>query len=859
LDVVQRQLRLLDEQFGDGRGFLKQLITKSPLLFAATGLIVGIVLQDRVHLSVWLWLILLIACTVSVVSLFTVRKTDRSSSCAPAILSFCALICFACLGAVRLTSYYQPGRNDIRNFVGDEKILATVRGTLITGAHLNKRENWRFYKYTFYDPPSSFYMKLDKAWTADGWTEVTGIVRVQVSGPVLDLKMGDYIEAYCWLDRFAPTQNPGQFDIAGYMAKRNVHVGAYVKSRDGIKLLHSGSAGPFVKISNRLKEIAAAALLDRTFDDDENQALLQALLLGVRTNIDSDTYSAFRRTGLLHFISLSGLHVGILIGIIWWLCKKAGLLKFGRAVVCIIATALFILIVPQRAPTLRAGIICSVFCAGFVFRRRPNPLNSLSLAAIILLLIRPTNIFNAGWQLSFACVFALLLFCERIHFFLYEKITSLSWGKKAPKTRPLFRIISRPGPYLLRLFSTGLTAWLGSAGILLYHFNTITPLSSLWTVVVFPLVAMILTFGFLKIILTLLLPTVGVILGVVVTGLSVVLIWLVQKIAGLGVSEILIGKVSLGFVLCYYCFFLFAGLVRLRRLLMKKVICIAAVIVLVAFLGVTKWQRGHRDYLALNCMAVGHGQAILTEFPGGTNILFDAGSLTTSDCGTRIVTPFLNYKGTNKIDAILISHNDADHVNGIPEVAQTCKVGAVYANNAFLRAADKPGTAKFLKQCLDEVGLTIQPADKTMPITGAAKVTLLWPDEQIWPVEGLSDNDRSQVILVEFAGRRILLCSDIEKFAQTKFVETHADLKADVVVVPHHGSAKTLAAGFLEKLEAGILIFSCGRRQYERYVAKPGNDVQCFYTARDGAITIRIEKDGTINTTAFNRTHKKRP
>ncbi len=159
-----------------------------------------------------------------------------------------------------------------------------------------------------------------------------------------------------------------------------------------------------------MRQTATQALLGNLSLEDRSRGLLEALLLGYRGHIDSTTYRAFRKTGLLHFISLSGMHLGILVGIIWWLCKTAGLTKPARAIICIIAIGVFLLIVPPRAPTLRAAVICLVFCLSFFFRRKSNSLNTLSLAAITLLLIRPTNLFEAGWQLSFASVLGLILF-----------------------------------------------------------------------------------------------------------------------------------------------------------------------------------------------------------------------------------------------------------------------------------------------------------------------------------------------------------------------------------------------------------------------------------------------------------------
>ena len=865
MDDIQRKLALIDQQLA-GRNLHKQIISTCPLVFPVTGLIIGILIQSTLlgpqatsdePRFLWPWLILLALLTAATVFFFVIHTKGKLSSYAPVLLSSCALVCFLCLGAIRLISFHQPKPNDIRNLVGDDPKLATIRGLIITEPYINKNRNWKFARFKFTDPATSFYTKLNEVETIDGWAKAAGTVRIQVDEPVLDLKAGDYIQTYCRLDRFSPPTNPGQFDTAKYLARKNVFIAASVTSRDGIEILRFAQndrwSSVFTKLKNRIRQTAAQALLGSLSPEEPSRGLLEALLLGYRGNIDSGTYRAFRKTGLLHFISLSGMHLGILVGIIWWLCKTAGLMKPARAVICIVAISIFLLIVPPRAPTLRAAIICCVFCVSFFFRRRSNSINTLSLAAIILLLIRPTQLFEAGWQLSFASVLGLLLFCQRIHFFLYEKIMGLPWDKKAPETRPFYRIISRLGPYLLELFSTGLTAWAGGAGILLYHFYTINPLTSIWTVVAFPFIALILTFGYLKIILSFLLPTLSAALAVIVALLSNWLIWIVKLIAHLDISQMLIGQVPVALIILYYCSVLFAGFVYFKRPLIKKVICTAMLLAIIVFLGAAKWQRTHRNDLVITCLDVGHGQAIFVRLPGKANILFDAGSLHKSDIGRRIVAPFLDYAGVNKIEAIIVSHNDIDHINGIPEVIEHCKLGSIYANDDFFNKADQWGTAKFLNDCLSEKGLKIKRLNKDLNLSGSANIKILWPIEQIFQHEELSDNDKSLVSLIEFAGTEILLCSDIEKFAQRELLRLYPDLKVDIVVVPHHGSVNTLEADFLEKLDVDILICSCGRTQYEgqqQMIKRKGN-TESFYTPEHGAITVCIDKNGTVGTTAF--------
>ena len=853
MDDIRRKLELIDRQL-TGPNFHEQVISMCPLVFVAIGLITGILVQDMSGVPVSIWLILLAVLAVATVFFFAM---PQFSSDARYVTAYLALACFVCLGAIRLTSYSQPEPNDIRNLLADEPKLAAIRGSLVTEPYVSKYPDWEFARFKSSDPTSSFYLKITEVESVAGWSTVTGAVRVQVGEPVLDLQPGDNIQAYCWLDRFSQATNPGQFDTAAYLARRNIFVGVYIESRGGIELLQSSPAGAFARFKSRLRRAAASALVGDLPQEETSRGLLQALLLGYRRDIDSDTYRAFRKTGLLHFISLSGMHLGILVGIIWWLCKTAGFMKPARAVVCAAAVVVFLLVVPPRAPTLRAAIICWVFCASIFFRRRSNPITALSLAAIILLLIRPTQLFEAGWQLSFAAVLGLLLFCERLHFFLYEKVNGLRWRKGGPKTIVSYRMSPRPGPYLLRLFSAGLAAWLGGAEILLYHFYTINPLAGIWTVLVFPLVSAILTLGFVKMLLFFPLPTLSWVVGVAATFLSDVLVWAVKLIAQADISQILVGRVSLAPVVLYYCIIVFAGYAYFRRPVIKRAICAFMLCSLIIYLGALKWQRTHRDNLVLTCLDVGHGQAILAQLPGKANVLFDAGSLYGNDIGTRIVSPYLDYIGIRKIDALIVSHNDTDHINGIPEVVENCDVRSVYANNAFFDRKDVWGTAEFLKDSLIEKGLEIKRIEAELNLNAGVSMKMLWPNEQLYNIKDLSDNDRSLVSLIEFAGAKILLCSDIEEFAQRELLRLQPDLKADVVVVPHHGSASTLDTEFMKHLDADVLICSCGRRQYERM----GRDTESvryipaenrsLCTSEDGAITVFVDKNGMIKTSVF--------
>jgi competence protein ComEC len=211
----------------------------------------------------------------------------------------------------------------------------------------------------------------------------------------------------------------------------------------------------------------------------------------------------------------------------------------------------------------------------------------------------------------------------------------------------------------------------------------------------------------------------------------------------------------------------------------------------------------------------------------------------------------MRYIGIEKIEKVIISHNDIDHLNVIPEIVKQCKTGGIYADDAFFENTDAWGTAQFLQDCLSEDGFKIENLDELSISQGPAELKLLWPNEKKYYTE-LSENDKSLVISITSAGRTILLCSDIEKFTQAELLRLYPDLDADVVVVPHHGSINTLDKSFIDKLNAKILICSCNRRQYEAARDILTEDrAEVFYTHRDGAVTLRIDGNGKITTETF--------
>jgi len=736
----------------------------------------------------------------------------------------------------------------MRALIQDRPRMVTLRGTIDSDPFV-ELPNWTFASVHHLDPATTFDLKAETLLTAQGWRPVKAIVRVRITEPVHDLEPGQRIEIYGWLDRFGPPANPGQFDIGGHLARQNIHLWISVKSRMGIVMLPPGQHRYFSRLHHALRQRVSQALLTGLPADSESRGLLQALILGYRRDIDSDTYMAFQKTGLMHFVSLSGMHMGILVALIWWICRCAGLLKRGRAAVCALIVILFMLVVPPRAPTMRAAIICWIFCLSFFFQRRANPLNTLCLAALVLLLARPTQVFDVGWQLSFASVLGILILAQP----LYERIITVLGAAPlpGPLTCLLHPLLVHVGRGILSLLCVGLAAWLGGAGILLYHFYRITPLACVWTVLIFPLVAFILSLGFIKIVLFFCFPWTGGSIGWVLSTGAKWLIMVVKGIDNWDSTSILVGHIWMGWILFYYVSFCIARFVSIRRIRVKRILRSCLLVILLAGIGGQRYKNRYHKDLALTCLDVGHGQALVIQLPGKQNILVDAGSLYRRDIGRRVVIPFLEYQGIDRLDQVILSHNDTDHINGIPEVAAYCQTQRISVPVAFAQGASAGPPLDTLRQWIKNEGLDLETLDEVIPTGTEVQIRILWPTHAS-RVESLSDNDRSLVALIEFAGKAILICSDIEQVAQKRLLNLYPSLDVDVLIAPHHGSITTLDPNFLTRLKPEIIVCSCSRSQWQKKrVIQAQSDYDILYTASCGAVTLRIDGAGNLEATPW--------
>ncbi|MCI0499836.1 MAG: DNA internalization-related competence protein ComEC/Rec2 [Planctomycetales bacterium] len=842
-DLIRLNLEQLDAQTRQPP-LPERLFSEVPLMPFAAAFLIGILFVNGTDLSFRLLGITLGGVLLTAAVCFGLSFKTTASVRLILMLS-CSCMLFFALAAVRYYSILAIPPDHISHYLDDRpRELATLRGKVISPVlttNLPARSS-----IPWLEPKSSFYLKTTEVKTVRGWQKTSGTVRVQTAEPIHHVRPGNTVMIYCWLSRFEPPANPGQFDLSNHMRQRGIHLAAAVESRDGIDVIRDSRSIVF-GLRSLLYRFASAALLDETAAEPDVRSLVSTLLLGIRSDLDPVLVSAFQKTNLAHHISLSGMHVAILAGSLWLVLRTAQVPKRPRAILCIILILTYAMIVPPRAATLRAVVMSCFFFASATVYRRVHPLNTLALSAIAMLFVRPYELFDAGWQLSFMSVFGILVFHKPAHYLLLNRL----FFPLVPLFRGRFILVQHFLYYIIDALAVGMGAWIAIAPILLYYFGLVNPWSPLWTVLTSAPILVMLYAGFLKMAIAPLLPTLASVLGVLLAFCSILLEKMVLALAKIDFLQTPSCRPPLAVIFILYGLMITAYFIPCRYGRLRKILLLLLIAGLFFPRIIRVTDGTNKPAAEMTCLSVGHGQAIVLSMPGGKHILFDGGSITHQDIARKIIAPYLLHRSIFALDAVYISHGDLDHINAVSEIAASVPIKAIYANHVFIESAQKPSIEKELCDRLKQLCHPLAPVDDYYNSEGLT-ITSLWPTEPTTASPPFSENDKSEVLLIEYAGRKILLCGDIETYAQKKLLEALPELSVDVLVLPHHGSTTNLIPAFVEHFKPAAAIASCAANRVKNAYHPPAaSNMKVFYTAVDGAVTIKIKADGTLSADGF--------
>jgi competence protein ComEC len=254
-------------------------------------------------------------------------------------------------------------------------------------------------------------------------------------------------------------------------------------------------------------------------------------------------------------------------------------------------------------------------------------------------------------------------------------------------------------------------------------------------------------------------------------------------------------------------------------------------------------------------LAVGAGQCIAVEPPGGRLMLIDAGSSTMGDPLAGTIAPFLRSRGRTSVDGVLLTHANLDHYGAAADLVTRYGVREVLAPPPFAEHAQQEAAGRALLATLDRADRPPRSvtAGDAWPLSRLTNVEVLWPPAG---ADDLAANDSSLVLRLEHAGRVILFTADIEEAAMAALLADDAvrpKLKCDVLVAPHHGSAEANTAAFVAACDP-LLVVSSNDRTLSRKQLEFENRIQnrpLWRTHETGAVTLLLRGDGTLHAETF--------
>lgn len=826
------------------RLMLREWLAVQPLVPPALGLVLGIALDAywRVPFPA--------ACLVFMAGGLVVVLARRSD-----LVRFAALmIAGVAVGVMLHDLHYRhwPAHHIVR-YCGESSLFVRLTGTVIREPALRSPGTSPLAAYA-QEPRSRFLLAAESLEGVDGPIPVTGTVSVVVRGPVLDVSAGDRVELFGAIYRPAPPDNPGGQDWSRVQRRNGVLVEMTCRQAGTVERRGSGSSR--VRFMADLRRRARGIMLEETFPGETpGSRLLAAMVLGQRSAVDQRLTEIFVNSGTVHYLSVSGAHVGIVASVVWLACALAGASRRSCAMIAIVCVTAYAVLAEPRPPILRAAIMANLLFLAMWLRRPVGRLNWLALSALILLAIQPMQLFKPGFQMSYATIAAIVLLAPRIH-----ELGSWSWRRLTARDDPLlgFEMQERLNPSAARRLlhtaehvlgwwlAIALAAWMVGSLMGLWHFQHMAPWGWINTLVVLPLVWAALVLGLLKTVVTAVLPVASGALGPPLAWVADLLVGLVTWLNRLPGSGLSVPVVSGWVVLAGFA--LLVAWSAAPWLRVRGGWYVAGVLALACAVAWDVAPRGAGDALRMQVLSVGSGKACVLLLPNGQTLIYDIGADPHFDLERWTVGPYLARERAYRVDAALISHAHLDHYGGLPELLERRRVRQVkvMAPPHFAALSTPDSHPRRLVEDAADRGVPWRSLVRGDRLTGTGDVTIdvLWPpDLEALPLSAA--NDTSLVLRISYAGKRILLCGDAQAIAQSHLLNS-ADLAADVLLLPHHGGVDPTTGALIRAVDPRYTIRSSGER--DRYTTNGLLELvegtTYYNTADDGAVEVRITRDG---------------
>ena len=644
-----------------------------------------------------------------------------------------------------------------------------------------------------------FIERLD---AGQGWSDFQGKARLNSYSTELRVASGERWQLAVRLKRPHGFSNPGGFDFEQWLFQQRIRATGYVrqdKARNRLLAVADGS----VIDSFRYRLMAA---YDGMQADNPSLAIIRALTIGDRSMLSTAQWEVLRATGTSHLVAISGLHVSLVAGLIFWLTHfvwvRCGYLvehypaRKVAAVTAVIAALLYALLAGFGIPARRALIMVTIVMLSVVSDQGISFSRTIALAAIIILLLDPLAVLSPGWWLSFWAV-TTIAYC----------------------------ITGRHGPRGLvqKWLYMHIVLAMSMVPLLLVFFQQASVIAPLANTIAVPYVGMIIVpIALTGTLLFSLSETAGEwVLQTAADLMSLVWPWL----SGLAGLEQALWHPHQPVTWTLIPAFAGLGILFMPRGIPGRWLALLLLLPLVT----VEPRRPEWGEARVTLLDVGQGLSAVVQTRQHT-LVYDAGPRfsDTFDTGQAVVVPFLRHSGVRKLDMLVVSHGDNDHIGGVASL-----LGDYPADRLLTSVTEKiPGTGA--EHCW---------RDQRWLWDGVS-FTVLHPARD----SRLQGNDASCIVRIESAGgHSLLLTGDIEARAEQALLQSpQQQLSAAVLVAPHHGSDTSSTPAFIKAVYPDAVLFPSGYRNRFGFPKPPVVDryadihAEMYETGLSGALAVTL-------------------
>lgn len=633
-----------------------------------------------------------------------------------------------------------------------------------------------------------------------------------------DLKHGASCTIYGQPELPDEGRNPGQFDYQKYLLGQGITYQITVDSLESLDCSGSSFLNNIYQLRSRLIQFVQDEI------SPETAAWLNALVLGDDAQIDEETTELFQRWNLSHILAISGLHVGLLVGLFYFLLVKMNILTKEKAQwVMIFFLPFYALIAGGEPSVLRASAMVLLFMLANKMNWKFSVTDVLSIVFIMLTLLDPYMLYHIGFQLSFSVTLGLLL--------------SKNW-------------LSQTSISFFSILKISFVSQMIILPLQVEYFYTFQPLSILLNLIIVPYFTMfVIPLMFFMLLLA---PMAGFLISYIdrlFVHIHEVFMVFIQFIDQTLYYPLVIGSFPLAAAIVYYVLFLIL-MEKLERKQQKQAFKLGCYLTALLIIIVIKPYFSPTGHVTM--LDIGQGDAIVIELPYRKGVIFiDAGAKVAFDSDEpsdnifkQVIQPYLYSRGISKVDTTFISHADTDHMGSLQYMAESGMVDNVVVSQYYAFSEN-------VTEVLADSGTEVIRASQEEAVTiGGQTFYVLGPirDKQ-------SANENSLVLYTAIGGKSWLFTGDIDSDTERELLNRYPELHADVLKVAHHGSKTSTDPVFLQKLQPIYGLISVGENNtYGHPHASVMNalkeaNISIIRTDQNGAIQYHFsESEGTFST-----------